>query len=261
VVWSQFYNGEGGRFLVARYFHKDGSLGPLLTLGPDRGDRAAVAVDRRGGAVVAWDTVDSRVDARRIAPGRISPLRTIAAAVSGSRIGYGVPSVGVDKDGDAVICFVRAVSFGAPGSAQVWARRWSRAGRLGKVLHLSGDAHSVSIVDNAFQDVVAGDFAGDSMALWTQDGSSGRTLVFGRRISATGTLGPITYLGVGETPAVTFDDNGDGLAAWQSPGPITGPNAVYGRRISRSGRFGTKTLLSSNGLRADIASTPWDTSP
>jgi len=98
-------------------------------------------------------------------------------------------------------------------------------------------------VDDTFQDVVASDFAGDSMSLWTQDGSSGRTLVFGRRISATGTLGPITYLGVGETPAVTFDDNGDGLAAWQSPGPINRPNAAYGRRTSPSGGFGTKTLL------------------
>jgi len=58
--------------------------------------------------------------------------------------------------------------------------------------------------------VVASDFAGDSMALWTQNGSSGRTLVFGRDISATGTLGPITYLGVGARLAVTFDDNGDG---------------------------------------------------
>ena len=73
--------------------------------------------------MVAWDTVDARVDARRIAPGRISPLRTIAAAVSGSRIGYGARSVADDRDGDAVICFVRAVSFGPPGSAQVWVRR------------------------------------------------------------------------------------------------------------------------------------------
>jgi hypothetical protein len=161
-------------------------------------------------------------------------------------------------DGDAVICFLRAVSIGSRVSTHIWARRWSRTGRLGRLFQVSGDAHNVSMVDNMHQvPVVASDFAGDSMALWTQDGSSGGTLVFGRRISGSGTLGPITYLGVGATPAVTFDDNGDGLAAWQSPGSITVPNAVYGRRISRSGRFGPQILLSSNGRFAHTATTAW----
>jgi hypothetical protein len=128
-----------------------------------------------------------------------------------------------------VICFLRAVSTGSRVSAHIWARRWSRTGRLGRLFQVSGDTHNVSMVDNFHQvPVVASDFAGDSMALWTQDGSSGRTLVFGRRISANGTLGPITYLGVGATPAVTFDDNGDGLAAWQSPGSITVPTPYTG---------------------------------
>jgi len=105
--------------------------------------------------------------------------------------------------------------------------------------------------------VVASDFAGDSMALWTQNGSSGRTLVFGRDISATGTLGPITYLGVGARLAVTFDDNGDGARRLAVARPYHRPQRRLRRRISRSGGFGPKTPLSSNGLRADIASTPW----
>jgi hypothetical protein len=251
VVWPQFYSG-GTISLVARYFRKDGSLSPLMTLGPASGDRVAAAVDRLGGAVVAWDTLDSDYGllARRITPGHMSPLRTIMAPLPD--IGYGRPSVSDDQDGDALICFARSVSNGTTVSTHLLARRWSRTGRLGTVLHLSPGTRNVTGTNT-----VASDFAGDSMAVWSQHASSGQTLVFGRRISATATLGPITYLGVGDSPAVTVDDQGDGLAAWQSPGPYTVPNKVYGRKISRSGGFGPKILLSSNGEFTGTASTPW----
>jgi hypothetical protein len=252
VVWPQFYNG-GTYSLVARYFRKDGSLGPLMTLGPASGDRAAVAVDRLGGAVVAWDTLDSDYGllARRITPGHLSPLRTIMASLPDT--GYGRPSVSDDQDGDAVICFARSVTKGTVVSTHLWARRWTRTGKLGTVLHLSPGTRNVTSSSNT----VASDFAGNSMAVWAQYSSSGQTLVFGRRISAAGTLGPITYLGAGDSPAVTADDYGDGLAVWQSPGPSTVLNKLYGRKISRAGGFGPKFLLSSDGRFARAASTPW----
>src|SRR5262245_52925013 len=83
---------------VARYFHKDGSLGPGLGLGPSGGGPTAVAVDRLGAAVVAWGTGDGTVEARRIAPGRMSPVRTIAAPDNpGSDLAFGGASVGVDR--------------------------------------------------------------------------------------------------------------------------------------------------------------------
>jgi len=250
VVWPQFYNG-GTYSLVARYFHKDGSLSPLMTLGPASGDRAAAAVDRLGGAVVAWDTLasDYGLLARRITPGRMSPLRTIMASLPD--VGYGAPSVSDDQDGDALICFARAVTRGNVVSTDLWARRWSRTGRLGTVLHLSPGNRNVTGTN-----AVASDFAGNSVAAWSQYGKSGQTLMFGRRISATGTLGPITHLGAGDAPAVTVDDHGDGLAVWQSPGPSTGPDKLYGRRISRSGGFGPTILLSPNGRFTHAASTP-----
>ena len=151
-----------------------------------------------------------------------------------------------------MICFARSVTRGNAVSTRLWARRWSRTGRLGTVLRLSSGTHNVT-----GSTTVASDIAGNSMAAWSQHGSTGQTLVFGRRIPATGTPGRITYLGVGDSPAVTVDDHGDGLAVWQSPGPYTVLNKLYGRKIARSGGFGPKILLSPNGRFAHAASTPW----
>ena len=119
------------------------------------------------------------------------------------------------------------------------------------MLHLSPSARGVTLYH-----AVASDFAGDAVAVWSQYNSSRQTAAFGRRISRTGTLGPTTYLGMGDFPAVTVDDHGSGLSVWQAPGPDTVPNKLYGRKISRSGGFGPKILVSSDGRFARAASTP-----
>src|SRR5258708_36313379 len=180
----------------------------------------AVGIDRLGTAVVSWTDASSRVVARRIKPGYVSPLRVIMPAVSG--IGYGMVGVGDDRDGDAVISFLRSINSGTGGPAHVWARRWTRSGTLGTVLHISPKAANAT-----FYSALATDLAGDSMIVWSQWTTSTHTGVFGRRISHTGSLGAITSLGVGDRPAVALDDDGNGLAAWQSPGPVTAARKVY----------------------------------
>lgn len=248
VVWTEIRNGS--YYAVARYFFKDGSLGHIMTLGSGSADGPAADIDRLGTAVVAWTASYAKVVARRIKPGHISALRVIMPAVSG--IGYGRVSVGDDRDGDAVITFLRSINSGSGGPAHVWARRWTHAGNVGMVLHVSPAA------DNAtFYSALATDLEGDSMVVWSRWTGSTQTDVFGRRISRTGSLGAITHLGVGDRPAVALDDDGNGLAVWQSPGPASAASKVYGRKISRSGVFGARMLISSAGRVARTASSPW----
>ena len=80
------------------------------------------------------------------------------------------------------------------------------------MLHVSPPAGNVH-----FYHVVATDFAGDSMVLWSHWTSTAQTNIFGLRISRTGSLGPITRLGTGDRPAIAIDDNGAGLACGRDP--------------------------------------------
>jgi hypothetical protein len=247
VVWMQENN--GGWTVAGRRFSKDGSLGPVLTLGSAVADFPGVAIDRHGTAVVAWTEPGSKVVARRIRPGHVSPLRVIMPAASG--IGYGMVTVGDDRDGDAVICFNRSINSGNGGPTHVWARRWTRTGRVGTVLRLSSATRNVT-----FYHAVSTDLAGASTVVWGQWTSQGGTAMYGRRISKTGSLGPIRSLGAGDRPAVALDDAGAGLAVWQSPGANTGASKVVGRRISTSGSFGPLVQLSSDGGVVRVASSP-----
>jgi hypothetical protein len=247
VVWPQYEN--GGWSEAARFFYKDGSLGPVMTLGDVTPEWPGIGIDRLGTAVVAWPEPDGRVVARRVTPGHISALKVIMPAVSG--VGYGMVSVGDDRDGDAVICFLRTVNGGTFVPAHVWARQWHNTGTLGTVLGLSP-----STANATYYHALATDLAGDSMAVWSQWTTSGQTVVYGRRISATGTLGSIAQLGAGDRPAVAVDDDGNGLAVWQSPGATSDQTRVDARTISRSGAFGTKVEVSSDGRVARTAASP-----
>jgi hypothetical protein len=170
-------------------------------------------------------------------------------AVSG--VGYGMVSVGDDRDGDAVICFRRTINRGTFVPARVWARQWHHTGTLGTVLALSPSTANVT-----YYHALATDLAGDSMAVWSQWTSTGQTVVYGRRVSATGTLGSITRLGTGDRPAVAVDDDGNGLAVWQSPTATSDQTKADARTISRSGAFGTTTEVSSDGRVPRTAVSP-----
>jgi hypothetical protein len=169
----------------------------------------------------------------------------IASPVSG--VTYGRVNVGVDRDGDATITYRRAHGW---DNGRLQARLWSRTNSLSGVLSLSPSTDNLT-----FYSAVATDLDGDSIVVWSRYTIGLFTDVSARRISRTGTLGAVTRLGAGERPAVTVDDDGDGLAVWYSPGPLSLANQVYARTISRSGAFGTAQKLSPDGrvVRTDAS--------
>jgi hypothetical protein len=244
AVWTEIRNGS--YYTVARYFYKDGSLGTPLTLGTGSADPPAAGIDRTGTAVVAWPASYTTVVAKRLRPGYQSPLRVIASAASTVR--YAMVSVGDDRYGDAVVSFRRTRDGELP---HVWARLWSHTNTLSGMLGVSPSTDNVS-----YYHALATDLAGDSVVVWSRWTSSTQTDVFGRRISRTGALGAVTRLGVGDRPAVTLDDVGNGLAVWHSPGPPYDATHVYARKVSTTGVFGATVTLSTNGRVARAASSP-----
>lgn len=242
AVWTEIRGGS--YYTVARYIGKDSSLGTVFTVGNGSGEHPQVAIDRYSTAVVVWTEGYARVVAKRIRPGYQSPLAVIAPAASG--VGYGMPSVGVDRDGDVAVSFRRVRSGELP---HVWARLWFRTGTFGPLLAISPSTDNVT-----FYSALAMDLEGDSMVVWSRRTSSTQTDVFGRRIYRTGALGAITRLGVGDRPSVALDDDGHGVAVWHSPGPPYQATKVYARTVAPTGVFSATTdLLSSDGrvVRAD----------
>lgn len=234
VVWTAI---ETGSQTVGRYFAKDGTLGPEVILGGGSSDQPGVAIDRNGTAIAVWTELNDRVVAKRVRPGYVSAPIVVVSPVYGVR--YARVSVAVDRDGDAIITYRQVHNGELP---HVRARLLSRTGTLGSVRYVSPSTDNVT-----FYSALAMDLDGDSMVIWSRQTSTTQSEVFGRRIYRTGTLGSITRLGVGDRPAVTLDDDGDGLAVWHSPGPPYEANQVYARTISRTGVFGAADKLSSDG--------------
>ena len=244
VVWSEIRSGS--YYTVARFFYVDGSVSNAFTLGSGAADQPAAAIDRTGMAVVAWTESNATVVAKRVKPGYISPLKVF---LSNTGVGYGRVAVGVDRDGDAVVTLRRAAN--SSDLPRLWARRWSRTGTLSAVMALAPSTDNLT-----FYHALATDLEGDSMVIWSRRTSTTQTDVFGRRISSTGALGAITRLGVGDRPDVALDDDGNGLAVWQSPGPPYDATQVLARSISTAGAFGATVTLSTDGRVPRTAATP-----
>jgi hypothetical protein len=242
AVWSEIRSGSF--YTVARFIYPSGAIGSPITLGNGEGDQPAAVVDRSGKAVVAWTESNARVVARRMKPGYLGPRTVFTSTISG--IGYGRVSAGVDRDGDAVIAFRRADNN--TGRSYLWARQWSRTGTIGKVLGIAPSTDNLT-----FYSELAMDLEGDYVVVWSRRTSQTQTDVYARRVYRTGTLGTVTRLGVGDRPAIAVDDDGDGNAVWQSPGPPYESTKVYARRIAKTGAYGTTALLTTNGsvVRAD----------
>ncbi|MEH1057235.1 hypothetical protein V6U89_18785 [Micromonospora sp. CPCC 206171] len=244
VTWTE--TRDGAYTTKARYFNTDSSLGPELTLGSGSGEKPAVAIDREGSALVVWTEGYQRVVATRVQQDSVSSPRTIASPVTG--VGYGRVSANLDRDGDAVISYRRSHTSELP---RVRVRLYSRAGTLSDVIYATPSTHDVT-----FYSALATDLDGDSVLVWSRRTSSTTTEVYGRRISRSGTLGTITNLGVGDRPAVTVDDDGNGLAAWHSPGPPYAAKEVHARTVARDGVFGAAERLSTNGRVVRVDSSP-----
>ncbi len=243
AVWSEM---DAGFRTVGRFIYGDGTVGAEFTLGSGAADQPAVGIDRTGNAVVAWTEGIDRVVARRVKPGVLG-ARTVFTSTY-SNVSYGRVSVGVDRDGDAIISFLRHKDG---ERSQLWARRWTRTGAIGGVLGLAPSTDTLT-----YYHALGTDLEGDSMVIWSRRTSQTQTDVFGRRIYRTGALGAITRLGVGDRPAVALDDDGNGMAVWHSPGPPYDANVVYSRTISTAGGFGGGVRLSLDGRVPRVDSSP-----
>lgn len=245
VAWTEI---RGGSWVtVARFVYPSGAVGSPITLGSGDGDWPSIAVDRTGKAVVAWTESNARVVARRLKPGYLGPRTVFTSTYSG--IGYGRVSVAVDRDGDAVVLFRKADNN--TGRSYLWARQWSRTGAIGKVIGVAPSTDNLTLYS-----AVAMDLEGDYVVVWSRRTSQTQTDVFARRMYRTGTPGAVVRLGVGDRPSVAVDDDGDGNAVWQSPGPPYEATKVYARRVTRVGGYGTTSLLTTNGSVARADSSP-----
>ncbi|HZO64744.1 MAG TPA: hypothetical protein VFB74_07060 [Kribbellaceae bacterium] len=243
AVWSEV---DAGFRTKGRFIYRDGTVGSELSLGSGAADQPSVGIDRTGTAVVAWTEGIYRVVARRVKPGSISATKVFTSSYAG--VSYGRVSVGVDRDGDAIVSFLRHKEG---ERSYLWARRWTRTGSLGGVLGLAPSTDNLT-----FYHALGTDLEGDSMVIWSRRTSQTRTDVFGRRIYRTGALGAITALGVGDRPAVALDDDGNGMAVWHSPGPPYDANVVYARTISTTGVFSGGVRLSLDGRVPRVDSSP-----
>jgi hypothetical protein len=107
--------------------------------------------------------------------------------------------------------------------ARVRLRRITPTGELGSLVTVSpspGSAGGMTVVHPA----AAVDAEGDVVVAWTaQDpASNDGWQVFARRLSATGSLGPVRRVGVvgthGWNPTVAVDDHGRAVVTWESDG-------------------------------------------
>lgn len=244
AVWNEY---RGGPYvLMARHIFTDGSMSALMELGPTTGDRATVAMDRTGGAIVAWST-GTKILARRIRQGpSVGKLTTIISPTTTLKT-FGLPKAAVDSDGDAVVTFLGHSDAGS----KLYARRWSKAGAFGTPTVMSDPKHSV-----AFSHSVDSDLEGDVLVSWTRvKPGTEQYEGYARTMSRTGAKGTIAALGFADQPEVALDDDGDGIVVWKNGnGASTTP--IGSRKVSRSGVWSSPPTLSDNGNAPDVAAQP-----
>lgn len=247
AAWTE--SRDGSWYAVARRLKLDGTIGAAITLGSGSAEKPAIGVDRGGQFVVAWAR-GSDVAAKRITSTSVSSTKVLTSPIA-SYGGFGMVRAGVDRDGDAVITY----HSGGGARSQVWASRWSRTGTLASPLRISASTDNVG-----FHHALATDLDGDSMIVWTRYDSTGKLELLGRRLSAGGTRGAVTGLGLGDRPDLALDDDGDGMLVFHTVVPKSTPPYSYtktsARLISRSGAFGTTKTLTSDGRVPQVGTRP-----
>ncbi|MGW3783551.1 hypothetical protein ACWD5Z_03145 [Micromonospora chokoriensis] len=139
------------------------------------------------------------------APARAATWSPVQVVSEAGWSGQDQPFVAVDRQGDSLLAWAGCDSNASGCYDQVKVQTASVDGELGPVQTLSPLGASASWPK------VASDDDGDSAVVWTQDG-----LVAGRRVSATGELGPLQMITTwhGVSPAVAVDPSGLALVAW-----------------------------------------------
>jgi hypothetical protein len=189
-----------------------------------------VVTTRSGSAVLMWTARDPNQDARRGRLRRIMPdgTRSKVRTVTPASQFINAPALGVDDDGDVVLAW--QIYDPAYEKDQVFARRLSRAGKLGPVRRLS----SPSV--NATRPTVAVNPRGKAEIAFYTGLRASKYVV--RRIRIDSSLGPVRRLGTATFggPALVASRTGEFIAAGFRRG------AIQVTRIAPDGTRRTRNL-------------------
>jgi hypothetical protein len=156
------------------------------------------------------------------------------------------PRVAMDRDGDALVVWVRK-GQDYPYQYQLEMRARSRDGAWGPIVALSAPGQVPA------SPTLAVDDDGDAVVAWRSfDGNDHR--VNARRVSRTGTLGPLGVLSESGVDAlgtaVAVDPDGDAVVAW-AESQSDGAQIPKARRFGRDGSLSPEIVLSTNPTRAE----------
>jgi hypothetical protein len=242
VVWYGMDNE-----LLARRIGSRGKLGrlrqvaPSYSPGPYNTPEAAVAVDRRGVATIAW----AHVETESVVP---KGARTTTATVHARRIAAGGGPLGPRIDlpvggGDNKTARVAVDDSGR--ATVVWLfssgdRQSVRAAHIGRGGNVTA-AHDLTFSGSWSKDPsLAVDRAGRATVAWISDE---RTVTV-RRLAADGALGPAHVLGLPASqygPGVAVDRRGNATVAWRDG---SNGDRVRARQIGRDEVAGPLLTLS-----------------
>jgi hypothetical protein len=231
VAWFQFVPRLEATEVWARRIRRDGSLAPKRKLGNGQpyASNGWIAAGPSGAMVLAWQSDDGGIHARRISPrGRIGRRHRVA-----SRGGRDVEiRVAVDARGNATIAWAGTWSLSSQGSLapdppNVHVRRLSAKGNLGQTIELprEGEYHE--------RPRVAVAPSGRATVVWTVPDS-----IRAANIDEHGGVGPVLQLNqepAGEPTQLAVDARGNATVVWQSSYPMERVNV---RRIKAGGKLG-----------------------
>jgi hypothetical protein len=163
-------------------------------------------------------------------------------SVSGEGYDSSLPRVAVDRQGDALLTWVR-VSHEYPYQYAVEARSHAHDGTWGPIVTVAPPGEA------PHGPTVAVDDDGDAVVVWDAF-SNNDYRVNARRMSGTGTLGPVQVLSAPGTGIrihgtdVAVDDDGDAVVLWAERQPDGGVVAKM-RRLARDGTLSAEVVVSS----------------
>lgn len=252
LVWIAAGTSGAPGAVLTRRRAAGGALGAIQTLSaPGAFARAPrVAVDPAGNAVFAWETQGSGGATtiyvrRRAAGGTLSTVRAVSAT-TGTNAGV---ALGVDRDGNAILAWIRRFST----ASGVQLRRRAVDGTLGAVQQVAPMVPD-TIDGPATQAVrIAVAPSGQATAAWVLTDTDAAAKVQVRRRTAAGGLGTLTTistLGVGSrAPAIASDRYGNVTVAWERE--FNAARVIQARRRSATGTLGPIHEISSERINAD----------
>ena len=242
--------------ILGRFISAGSTLGPVLDVGGATGQLPAVVFDKTGTATVGWSAGGDETMARRVTPKGAGATATVFGPKPGTT--FGVPRLANDSSGDTFVLAGETATVKSKEVGHLLFRKWSKSGALGPVVTVASPLSTITLTNIADGPALAADGKGDAIVAWDSALSSSQAAMWGRRISASGKLGPSVRLGTGYLPKVAVDPAGAGLVTWQTVQYDSQyPSKIYGRRVSATtGTFGAQLEFTGDGAYANIAVDP-----